>query len=167
MGFFIMGFLIGGFFIFLSNHYKSNYGAATLLFSLIFMAGAFAGIFLQTGGYTIREGIADHLQPLNNPTSTENGMVFYVNVTDNNEYMYYKRVASDYTTENSKAYASKSVSIDKSTIIEEENCEVPRVIKYYKEAKSTFWSYGAMGTEEFWVFYIPKGALNFGIDLRQ
>ena len=168
MGFIIIGILLAGGFVFYSFFVKIEPDTVARASVLIAFVGLLAGVFIPTGGYKpIEEVQTVELHALNDSAFLENGAVFYVKITDENDYAYYTQVDSDFATKNSKAYISKSISKDDATIVEEENCEFPRLSKYIREPNKTFWSFGLLGTKEFNVFYIPEGTLSLGIATRQ
>ena len=168
MGFILISLLIlvgNIFFVFFKKASWETKLPFSVLMLIIAILGIFAGIYLPTGGDKPIEKLwTDSLEPLNYSTSsTENGSIFYVSINDNDTYTYYTRVYSEFASENSKAYASETVSGKNVIIVEEEDCQNPRMTKYIQETTTTFWSYGRFGRKEYYVFYVPKGSVAHSI----
>ena len=57
-------------------------------------------------------------------------------------------------------YSSASLESDWSTyivsVVEEEECNNPRMVKYVQKAEPTFWSFGLGDTRKYLVLYLPK-----------
>lgn len=45
------------------------------------------------------------------------------------------------------------------SVVEEEECDNPRIVEYKQYAKPTFWSFGWGNRKESIIFYIPKNSL--------
>lgn len=166
MGFILIGIIIAVLLFLFACRFDDIY---PLLYVIVlsFFGGIVAGLFVPTGGYKpIQEVQTIELHALSNQTtSTGSGSIFYVSISANNVYTYYTQIDSEFADENSKAYISRTISGDNITIIEEENCQTPRLTIYTQDAYSTFWSFGLGCQLENYVFYVPKGTIAHEIAL--
>lgn len=91
--------------------------------------------------------------------STEN-VGFYVQLSTNNVYSYRYKVDSEFGTETSNNYVTRTLS--GSNIIESEdpNCTSPALQIFKRKAKITIWSFGLLDSETTYVFYVPEGTIS-------
>ena len=172
MGFIMIGidmaFVVARLFIRVAyKSLKHGEGICTALIAmvvaLIFFAGLGAGICANTGGYGPWEetqtadlqNLADHVVSLKGDKSC------YVNASsDGKSFSYYVEASLADGENGSRAYQPMTISSSGNTwIVEEPNCEEPRITTYQRKPVSTFWSFAAGGTEEKYVFYVPEGAI--------
>ena len=171
MGFIIIGIVLSIVILFLNEHFEHGKPNSSLvgICPIIIILGLVAGLILPAGGYKpIQEVKTTELQALTDQTiSTGNGSVFYVSINASNAYTFYTQIESQFAGENSKAYASRTISGDNVTVVEEENCKTPRITEYVQEAYSTFWSFAIERKITSYVFYVPKGTIAHEISLGQ
>lgn len=173
MGFIIAGILVAGMVFLLYVHFSNGNSNDDMMVSiiivLIFITGIVAGITLPTGGFKPLEEVQTvELQALSDKTiSIGRGSIIYVSINSSNAYTYYTQVESEFAGENSRAYVSRTISGDNITVVEEENCDNPRLIEYKQYPNSTFWSFGVGAQKKYYVFYVPKGTIAHEIALGQ
>ncbi len=166
MGFILIGIIIAVLLFFVACRLNDIYPLVYVI-ALSFLGGIVAGLFVPTGGYKpIQEVQTIELHALSNQTiSTGNGSIFYVSISANNSYTFYRQIDSEFADENAKAYTSRTISGNNITVIEEENCQTPRLIIYTQDPYITFWSFGIGCQLEKYVFYVPKGTIAHEISL--
>lgn len=129
---------------------------------LVLILGVLLGILAPTNKLTPTEVTKTiELQSLRDNVASEGETksLFYVRVSGENTFTYYTEVESEYKTANSKAFVSRTISGNNVTIVEEENCENPRLTVYSCKCKRTFWSFALSWQFDDYVFYVPKGTV--------
>ena len=157
-----MGVILVVVIVIMSFRFEWNGGLVPPLCLLILVMSLIIGVFMNTGGYRPMQEVKTYeLQNLaDRMTSSCSGSVFYVSIGAENTYTFYTEVDSEFKTDNSRAYVSKTISEKGDvTIIEEKVCENPRLTVYCQEPIATFWSFGEEGRMTFYVFYVPEGTI--------
>ena len=165
-----MGFILAGVILLVivavicvrSEWSEAAIGAAVALALALLALLILLGIFLNTGGYQPAQEIKTYeLQNLaDQTTSSGHGNMFYVSIGAGNTFTFYTEVDSEFSTDGSKAYVSKTISGESNvTIIEEKVCEKPRMTVYYRAPIATFWSFAADDGLTSYVFYVPEGTI--------
>ena len=170
MGFIIAGILLAAFISFIAVRSKEDrVSLLSNLCGLALVGGIVAGLLANTGGYKPAYEIETiKLQDMTDQiTSTGKGSLFYVSINASNDYKFYTQIESEFAGKNSKAYVSKTISGDNITVVEEDNCQIPRLIKYCQDSNITFWSFGLGCNKYSYVFYVPKGTIAHEFALGQ
>lgn len=92
--------------------------------------------------------------------------LFYVSISADNAFTYYTEVETEYTTENSNSYVSKTVPGYMTVIVEEKNNTEPRLLVYKQTGKKSFWYFNVPSTITEYVFYVPEGTIQRNITLN-
>ena len=92
--------------------------------------------------------------------------LFYISISADNTFTYYAEVETEYTTENSNSYISKSVPGSMSVVVEEKNNTQPRLLVYKQTGKKSFWYFNVPPTITEYVFYVPVGTIQRNIILN-
>ena len=125
------------------------------------------GLFCPTGKYKSVEVVnTTQLVALSDQTISEGKGRLFVTIHANNAYTYYTEVESEFAGDNDKAYVSRTISRGNITVVEEENCQEPRLVVYSQEAKGTFWSFGIGVSRDNYVFYVPEGTIAHDFSLN-
>lgn len=168
MGFIILGIILSACCLFITvklDDLESLFGSLVIF---LFVGGIIAGLFVNTGGYKdpVMEEQVD-LISLSDSVSSEGGGLLYVCINSSNVYTYYTQIESEFAGKN-KAYKSETISGENYEVIvvEEKKCENPRVIKYFKDSKATFLSFGFAAGKTYYVFYVPEGSIAREIQLN-
>lgn len=171
MGFIILGVILAVGVFHLRMRIDDGNIVIPLLISavlLLFFGGVCGGLFTATGEYKSPIELQTvELQALTDQTASTGGGRFYVSINASNAYTYYTQVESEFANGDSKAYVSRSVSGDNITVVEEENCQTPRLTEYKQNPCITFWSFGLTCQKKQYVFYVPKGTIAHEIALGQ
>ncbi len=165
MGIIILGILISAGLLFLSNLSEE---AMALLIVFVLITAISIGLLVPTGGtLPFEEAKIQNLHSLKNELTIKgNGSPLYVNISTNNTYLFYAETDSEFANENSKAYVSRSLAGNNVTVVEEDNCEQPRLVEYYRDNVPTFWTYGINARETKYVFYVPVGTIAHDLTLH-
>ncbi len=171
MGFIIIGFILVFCFMLFAIRKEMIAGDAICDAIIICLIGILAGLFIPTGGYNPPKEVQTiELQALPSQTSSDKKDENYVLVISNNEYLYSLPIESEHAENGSKAYTTKTVSEDSNIagstvieVIEEENCQTPRLTEYLQKSKITFWSFGLLHRKTTYVFYVPEGTVTYGL----
>ena len=170
MLFILIGVLLAILIAILFVHFDWEAAFAILLCMFFLVAGVLLGLFCNTGGYQpVQEIRTYELQSLTDRTaSVGHGSLFYVSVGAENTFTFYVEVNSEFKTEGSKAYASRTISGEKDvTIIEEKKCAYPRLTIYQRKPIATLWSFAIWSDVTSYVFYVPEGTIAYGYTLGQ
>lgn len=170
MGFIILGVIVAAGLFYLSIRINDGDFVIPLLMLavLVLMIGVCEGLFAATGGYkSPRELQTVELHALTDQTTSNGRGRFYVSINASNAYTYYTQVESEFANGESKAYVSRTISGDNITVVEEENCQTPRLTEYKQKPYITFWSFGLTCQKKLYVFYVPKGTIAHEIALGQ
>lgn len=171
MGFIILGIILAvGLFILSIRTADYDFSQLFIMFAIgVVLAGFVSGLFFVTGGYKpVQEIQTVELQALSDQTtSTGNGRMFYVSINASNAYTYYTEVESEFAGNHAKAYVSRTISGDNITVVEEENCQSPRLTEYKQDPRITFWSFALDHQKKYYVFYVPEGTIAHEIALGQ
>ncbi len=131
------------------------------------IAGIAAGIFYPISGYNDSKLIKKiPLVSLSNSVTSEgSGSLLYVQVSAENVYSFRYEIESKFGTETSKEYTTDTLS---GNIIEVEdpNCTLPVLQMYKSKAKKTIWTFAIGSSEISYVFYVPKGTISKGVNLK-
>ena len=92
--------------------------------------------------------------------------LFYVSISANNTFTYYTEVETEFTTENSNSYVSKTVPGYMTVIVEEKNNTEPRLLVYKQTGKKSFWYFNVPPPITEYVFYVPEGTIQRNITLN-
>ena len=103
---------------------------------------------------------------LSDEISSSGGGLFYVSISADNTFTYYTEVETEYTTENSNSYVSKTVPGSMTVIVEEKNNTEPRLLVYKQTGKKSFWYFNVPPTITEYVFYVPEGTIQRNITLN-
>ena len=98
--------------------------------------------------------------------SSGSGGLFYLSVSANNMFTYYTEIESEYASENSSTYASKTVSGSMVVIVEEKKNTEPRLVVYEQTGKKSFWYFLTPPTITEYVFYVPEGTIQRNVTLN-
>lgn len=98
--------------------------------------------------------------------SSGGGGLFYLSVSANNMFTYYTEVESEYASENSSTYASKTVPGSMVIVAEEKNNTEPRLVVYEQTGKKSFWYFNKPPTIIEYVFYVPEGTIQRNVALN-
>ena len=110
--------------------------------------------------------LSEPLIALSDGIASSGGGMFYVSVSANNMFTYYTEVESEYASENSSTYASKTVPGSMVVIVEEKNNTEPRLIVYEQTGKKSFWYFNTPPTITEYVFYVPEGTIQRNVALN-
>ena len=164
MGLIIIGFIIAAIIFFLPG---DDIIFRSWAIFLVIIGAVIAGIFFPIGGYKpIQEIETIELVALRDQTTLKGeGSFLYLSINATNAYTFYMQIESDFADKNSKAYVSKTIEGSNITVVEQENCQSPRLVKYSEEPYVTFWSFAMLSTIEKYVFYVPKGTIAYEFSL--
>ena len=98
--------------------------------------------------------------------SSGSGGLFFVSVSANNMFTYYTEIESEYASDNSSTYASKTVPGSMVVIVEEKNNTEPRLVVYEQTGKKSFWYFNTPSTITEYVFYVPEGSIQRNMTLN-
>lgn len=110
--------------------------------------------------------LTEPLIALSDGVASSGGGLFYVSVSANNIFTYYTEVESEYDSENSSTYASKTVPGSMVVIVEEKNNTEPRLVVYEQTGKKSFWYFNTPSTITEYVFYVPEGSIQRNMTLN-
>ncbi len=110
--------------------------------------------------------LTEPLIALSDGVASSGGGLFYVSVSANNMFTYYTEVESEYASENSSTYVSKTVPGSLTVIVEEKNNTEPRLVVYEQTGKKSFWYFSTLPTITEYVFYVPEGTIQRNITLN-
>lgn len=160
MGSILVGIVLGLLVVFICLCADISEHLAATIATFIVFAGILCGLLVNTGGYQpVKEIQTYKLENLaDQTTSVGGGSIFYVSVGAKNVFTFYTQVDSEFKSDGSKAYTSKTVS-GNVTVIEEEECENPRMVEYRQDSIATFWSFAVFDGSTSYVFYVPKGTI--------
>lgn len=170
MGFIILGVIVAAGLFYLCIRINDGDIVILCLLSavLVLIFGVGGGLFTATGEYKSPIELQTvELQTLTDQTASTGGGRFYVSINASNAYTYYTQVESEFANGESKAYVSRTISGDNITVVEEENCQTPRLTEYKQNPCITFWSFGLTCQKKLYVFYVPKGTIAHEIALGQ
>ena len=110
--------------------------------------------------------LEEPLIALSDGVASSGGGLFYVSVSANNMFTYYTEVESEYASENSSTYVSKTVPGSMVVIVEEKNNIEPRLVVYEQTGKKSFWYFNTPPTITEYVFYVPEGSIQRNMTLN-
>lgn len=110
--------------------------------------------------------LTEPLIALSDGVASSGGGLFYVSVSANNMFTYYAEVESEYASENSSTYVSKTVPGSMVVIVEEKNNTEPRLLVYEQTGKKSFWYFNTPRTIIEYVFYVPVGTIQRNMTLN-
>jgi len=96
------------------------------------------------------------LVPLSDSTNSE---IIYVINKEDEEYTYKYEIISEFQTNTSHTYETKTLEEDDVEKIEDPNCETPFLYVYKKSGKKSIWTYAIKTSKTKYVFYVPEGTI--------
>lgn len=154
--------------LFIEMHLNnSNTGGFTTMLGLAGLAISFIlGLSFPVSGYNDWELIEEtELVSLSNSTVSGSEGLIYVSRSVDNVYTYRYEIDSEFGTNTSKEYTTKTVS-ENVEEIEDPNCKVAVIRKYTRTAKKTIWTFGLGCDETKYVFYVPEGTILKNVTLE-
>ena len=172
MGFILLGLLLGGlcfYLFFITDHdFLEDICIILLVFGFaLLIMGVLLGILGPIGNeYQPTEfNETVELKILPNYTSEEGPVYLSISASSGNT-IYCTQATSEFVEENEEAYDYNKMY--GAIIIEEDNCEKPRLVKYASKLKPTFWSFNIAADLKYeFVFYVPKGSVVYDISVKE
>lgn len=132
---------------------------------LIGLGGCCYGIF-GAKEYTDWE-IVDEIELVSLSNSMQSGGtgVIYISITSENVYWYRYQIDSEFGTETSKEYDTKTLTGNNITEVEDKNCKKAVLRIYERKGIPTIWNMAVWNTETHYVFYVPEGTIQKEIKL--
>ena len=96
------------------------------------------------------------LVPLSDSANSE--IVYVINKEDD-EYAYRYEIPSEFNTNTSHTYETKTLEGKDVEKIEDPNCENPALYVYKKTGKKSIWTYAINISKTKYVFYVPEGTI--------
>ena len=134
------------------NKLGNTFASMTIL---ILFSAIILGVFMPLNDYHDWELVEETVLA---PHETSEGTK-YVIVWANTAYTYRYEIESEHGTTTSNEYDTKVLTGQIVEEIEDAECEIPLLLKYEREAKSSIWTFGLNSKDTKYVFYVPEGTI--------
>ena len=165
----IVGAVIGfGIAMVLVVKWEWDFEKSVVFFVLIpILAGLFISFYGNNDNYNEKTVVlTEPLIALSDGVASSGGGLFYISISANNMFTYYTEVETEYTTEDTNSYVSKTVPGSLTVIVEEKNNTEPRLVVYEQTGKKSFWYFNTPPTVTEYVFYVPEGTIQRNMTLN-
>jgi len=139
---------------------------ASIIGGIMIVSSITVGLMIPISGYSDWELVEEkELISLSNSLGTEGYGGIYVSLSAENVYTYRYEIESEFGTETSREYVTKTISFNVQEI-EDPNCQKPVIRTYLKKAKKTAWTFALGANEYSYVFYVPEGTISKEVNLQ-
>lgn len=164
-----IGFVLMVFCVFIAAQISSE-GFERILCGLgacIFILAIIVALFTPLSGYKDWQLVQEtELVSLSNGTASGGTGFIYVSLSADSTYTYRYEVDSEFGTETSKEYETRTLTSGNVQEVEDPNCKVPVIREYYRKGKSSIWTFALCTGQCKYVFYVPEGTISKDVTLK-
>lgn len=165
----VIGFVLTVLCVFIAAQMNSE-GAEKFFIGIgvcISLLAIVVGFLTSLSGYKDWQLVQEtELVSLSNGTASGGTGFIYVSLSADSTYTYRYEVDSEFGTETSKEYETRTLTSGNVQEVEDPNCKVPVIREYYRKGKSSIWTFALCTGQCKYVFYVPEGTISKDVTLK-